>query len=301
MFGAIDVPANATLEQVTHVHRRRSTRSSSRTPEFDHSFQLTLPDRRLRRHAGRSRGSERKRNIFADPGGAHRQARRASPASARRCSCRRRCPSAGLFPVEFVIASTASHEELVALRATSSCEAAKRAGSSRSRRSPTCGSIRRTAEIVLDRDKVASMGLRPCSRSAPTWRRCSAATSSTASTSTAAATRSSRRSSASGGSRPSSSTTSTSRARTASSSRSSAVATLRTGVEPRTLNRFQQLNAVKISGVAPRSLDGGLRVLEDAAREGPAAGLPHRLHRRVAPAAPGGRQVPARDGPRAAC
>ena len=30
-----------------------------------------------------------------------------------------------------------------------------------------------------------------------------------------------------------------------------------TGVEPRTLNRFQQLNAVKISGVAPRSLDGG--------------------------------------------
>ena len=45
----------------------------------------------------------------------------------------------------------------------------------------------------------------------------------------------------------------------------SAIATLRAGVEPRTLNRFQQLNAVKISGVAPRSLDGGLRVLEDAA------------------------------------
>src|SRR5213075_174662 len=34
---------------------------------------------------------------------------------------------------------------------------------------------------------------------------------------------------------------------------------------PRTLNRFQQLNAVKISGLAPRSLEGGLRVLEDAA------------------------------------
>src|SRR6185312_9802864 len=45
----------------------------------------------------------------------------------------------------------------------------------------------------------------------------------------------------------------------------SAVATLRAGVEPRTLNRFQQLNAVKISGLAPRGLDGGLRVLEDAA------------------------------------
>jgi multidrug efflux pump len=45
----------------------------------------------------------------------------------------------------------------------------------------------------------------------------------------------------------------------------SAVATTHAGVEPRTLNRFQQLNAVKISGVAPRSLDGGLKVLEEAA------------------------------------
>jgi multidrug efflux pump len=44
-----------------------------------------------------------------------------------------------------------------------------------------------------------------------------------------------------------------------------AIATLREGVEPRTLNRFQQLNAIKISGVAPRSLDSGLKVLEDAA------------------------------------
>jgi multidrug efflux pump len=45
----------------------------------------------------------------------------------------------------------------------------------------------------------------------------------------------------------------------------SAIATMKPGVEPRTLNRFQQLNAVKISGLAPRGLEGGLRVLEDAA------------------------------------
>ena len=44
-----------------------------------------------------------------------------------------------------------------------------------------------------------------------------------------------------------------------------AVATLRREVEPRTLNRFQQLNAIKLSGVAPRSLDAALRVLEDTA------------------------------------
>ena len=44
-----------------------------------------------------------------------------------------------------------------------------------------------------------------------------------------------------------------------------AVATLRHGVEARSLNRFQQLNAVKLSGVAIRPLDQALRFLEDEA------------------------------------
>ena len=46
----------------------------------------------------------------------------------------------------------------------------------------------------------------------------------------------------------------------------SSIATIRDGVEPRSLNRFQQLNAIKISGVAPRSVDQGLNVFESAAR-----------------------------------
>jgi multidrug efflux pump len=45
----------------------------------------------------------------------------------------------------------------------------------------------------------------------------------------------------------------------------SAIATLKEGVEPRTLNRFNQLNAIKLSGVAPRGVDGGLKVLEASA------------------------------------
>jgi multidrug efflux pump len=36
--------------------------------------------------------------------------------------------------------------------------------------------------------------------------------------------------------------------------------------EPRTLNRFQQLNAVKISGLSPGSLEEGLKVLEASAK-----------------------------------
>ncbi len=45
----------------------------------------------------------------------------------------------------------------------------------------------------------------------------------------------------------------------------STVATLRESVVPRSLNRFQQLNAVKISGVAVRPLDEVLRYMEDEA------------------------------------
>ncbi len=45
----------------------------------------------------------------------------------------------------------------------------------------------------------------------------------------------------------------------------STVATLSESVVPRSLNRFQQLNAVKISGVAVRPLDEALRYLEDEA------------------------------------
>ncbi|HQR29018.1 MAG TPA: efflux RND transporter permease subunit [Anaeromyxobacteraceae bacterium] len=45
----------------------------------------------------------------------------------------------------------------------------------------------------------------------------------------------------------------------------SSIATLRDTVAPRSLNRFQQLNAVKISGVAIRPLDDALRFLEDEA------------------------------------
>jgi multidrug efflux pump len=47
----------------------------------------------------------------------------------------------------------------------------------------------------------------------------------------------------------------------------STVASLRNSVTPRALNRFQQLNAVKLSGVAMRPLDEALRYLEDQAHQ----------------------------------
>jgi multidrug efflux pump len=47
----------------------------------------------------------------------------------------------------------------------------------------------------------------------------------------------------------------------------STIATLEESVEPRSLNRFQQFNAVKMSGVYMGPLDQGLKFLEDAAAE----------------------------------
>jgi multidrug efflux pump len=172
-------------------------------------------------------------------------------------------PSAGTFPVEFVISSTASHEEIVAFAQKLVAEAAK----SGQFAFPPITDVRidqEKSEVVIDRDKVASMGLTMQSVGADL-------------------------SSMLGGNFVNrfdidgrSYKVIPQIERTARLSPDqlgeiyvsgpgnelvplSSIATVHEGVEPRTLNRFQQLNAVKISGVAPRSLDAGLRVLEDAA------------------------------------
>ena len=74
----------------------------------------------------------------------------------------------------------------------------------------------------------------------------------------------------------------------------STFATLRTTTEPRELKRFQQLNAVRIQGVIPPpvSLDKALGYLEGEAKKIAAAGLHHRLRRRVASAPHRGQSLP---------
>ena len=90
------------------------------------------------------------------------------------------------------------------------------------------------------------------------------------------------------------------RARAASSCRSRAIATLQQGVEPRTLNRFQQLNAIKISGVATRRSTGRSRCSRTPRAQilPPGYRVDYTGESRQLRA--GGRQVPAGDGARAA-
>ncbi len=260
MFGAIDVPANATLEQLT-PYTAQVNRIFEQEPEFDHSFQITFPSNGFGGVLVKP-WEERSRSIF--PIQAELSGRLAAVAEIRApVFLPSALPSAGFFPVEFVIAATASHDEILRFAK----QLVQEAANSGQFAFPPVTDVKideATSEIVLDRDKIGSMGL--------TMQQVGGDLSSMlggnfvnrfnidgrsykviaqverADRLTTTQLNDIHITGADGQLMP-----------------LSAVATLRAGVEPRTLNRFQQLNAIKISGVAPRSVDGGLKVLEDAA------------------------------------
>jgi multidrug efflux pump len=260
VFGAVDAPANATLEQLTPytaaVHQQFAS-----IPEFSQSFQITFP-------TGGFGGAlmkpwhERERAIFDIQ--ADLMQRTSGIAGIRApVFLPPALPSAGFFPVEFVLASTASHTELLDYAQKLVDEATK----SGQFAFPPITDVRidqARAEIVIDRDKVATMGL----------------TMQAIADDLAAMLSGNfvNRFTIDGRSykvipeveRRARLTPEQLREMHVTGPRGeliplSSIATIKDGVEPRTLNRFQQLNSIKISGVAPRGLDGGLKVLEEAA------------------------------------
>jgi multidrug efflux pump len=260
VFGAIDVPANATLEQLL-PYTAAINRVFKSTPEFDHSFQLTFPTIGFGGMLVKP-WSERKRTIFeiqpevfgklSSIPGVRAPAFLPPP-----------LPSAGTFPVEFVIASTANHDELIRYAELIVQEAVK----SGQFAFPPIMDVRidqAKAEIVIDRDKVSSMGL--------SMQLVGADLASMLGGNFVNRFNIDGRSykviaqiERAGRLTPEQLANVHITGPGGTVIPLSAVATLVPGVEPRTLNRFQQLNAIKISGLAPRSLEGGLRVLEDAA------------------------------------
>jgi multidrug efflux pump len=260
VFGAIDVPANATLEQVTTYSAQMQDILAS-TPEYEHTFQLTFP-------TGGFAGmivkpwDERDRSIFPIE---HEVNGKLGAITGIRAPVflPPALPSPGFFPVEVIIASTANHDELIRY-AEVLVQAAAESGQFAF---PPITDVRidqAKTEIVIDKDMVASMGLSTQQVGAdlaavmggnfvnrfsidgrsykviPQLERAARLTDEQLDDIHITGPR--------GRLIP-----------------LSAIATLRTGVEPRALNRFQQLNAIKISGVAIQGLDGGLRVLEEAA------------------------------------
>ena len=262
VFGALDVPANASLEQVT-TYSAQVNKIFETTPEFAHSFQITFATAGFGGMLTKS-WEERKRSIF--PIQEEVNAKLGVITGVRApVFLPSALPSAGFFPVEFLIASTAPHEEIIRFADQLQQTAAK----SGMFAFPPVVDVRidqQNADIVIDRDKVASMGLSMQQVGADL----------------AAAV---------GGNfvnrfnidgRAYKVISQIERAGRLNADQLkdiyirgpnnglmplSAVASLHTGVEPRTLNRFQQLNSVKLSGVAIRGLDAGLKVLEDEAKK----------------------------------
>ncbi|HTQ04408.1 MAG TPA: efflux RND transporter permease subunit [Polyangiaceae bacterium] len=260
VFGALDVPANATLEQLVPYTEQVNSIFET-VPEFNQSFQITLPQQGFG-GALMKPWDKRKRNIFEIQAELSQKTTAVTGVRAP-VFLPPALPSAGFFPVEFVIASTAKHEELVKYAQEIVQEATK----SGEFAFPPVMDVRideASAQIKIDRDKVASMGLTMQSvatdlgamlsgnfvnrftidgrsyKVIPEVQRVSRLTPEQLGQIHI--------SGPNGDLIPLSS-----------------VATIQNTVEPRTLNRFQQLNSIKISGVAPRSLDNGLKVLEKAA------------------------------------
>jgi multidrug efflux pump len=260
VFGALDVPANATLEQLDpYVTQVEKTFESE--PEFEQSFQLTFPSSGFGGMLAKP-WDERKRSIF--PIQVELNQKLSKIAGVRSAAfLPAALPNPGTFPVEFVIASTAPHEELVRY-ARQLADAAVQSGLFAFPPIVDVKIDEEKTDIVLDRDKISSMGL--------TLQQVGTDLSSMV-----------------GGNfvnrfnidgRAYKVIAQIERAGRLTADQLekiyvsgpggqlmplSAVATMRKGVEPRSLNRFQQLNAVKISGLAPRGLEGGLRLLEDTA------------------------------------
>jgi multidrug efflux pump len=261
VFGALDVPANASLEQM-QIYAAQVNKIFQTEPEYANAFQITFATAGFGGMLTKS-WEERKRSIFPIQ---EELSRKLGVITGVRAPAflPSALPSAGFFPVEFLIASTAPHEEIIRF-ADQLQQAAAKSGMFAF---PPVVDVRidqQNADIVIDRDKVASMGLSMQSVGADL-------------------------ASALGGNfvnrfnidgRAYKVIPQIERHGRLNTEQLkdiyiggpngqlmplSTVATVRTGLEPRTLNRFQQLNAVKLSGVAVRGLDNGLKVLEDEAK-----------------------------------
>jgi multidrug efflux pump len=260
VFGAIETPANASLEQVS-TYTAQVDRIYRSVPEAEQTFQVTFPSSGFGGVLA-TPWTKRSRTIFAIQRELNRKL--AGIAGVRAPAfLPSALPNPGLLPVEFVVASTADYDDL--LRFTDQLvKAAVDSGQFAFPPSVDVKIDQEKADIVVDRDQVAAMG--------QTMQQLGADLSAIlggnyvnrfdfAGRSYKVIPQIERMARL----------TPDQLARIWVSGPAGtlvplgAIARIRAGVEPRSLNRMQQLNAVKISGVPTRSVDQALRVLEDTA------------------------------------
>ena len=262
IFGIVDAAANSTLDQ-TALYSAAANKIFLDIPETDFTFQLIRPSSGFGGMVTRT-WDKRKRTVFEIlPELQHKLA--AIPGIRMFPVLRPSLPGGGQFPVEFILASTADTDQILAFAQQLQLKA-MRSGMFAFPPIIDVKVDQPQSEFIINRDKVADLGLnlqqvgadigamvggnfvnrfdiagrsykvipqiQRLDRLNPEQLRDIYVTGP-------------------GGRLVPLST----------------IATLKNTTVPRSLNRFQQLNAVKISGVAVRPLDEALRYLEDEAAQ----------------------------------
>ena len=260
IFGIVNTPSNSTLDQVAQS-TREVNRELMTIPETRFTFQITFPSGGFWGD-GLKPWKERKRSA-AQILGEVQQKVAAIPGIQTFPILPPALPGGGNFPVEFVIASTADTAEILGF-ARQLQEKAARSGMFAFPPLIDVKVDQPESEVVIDREKVAQLGLNL----------------QTVGQDLSAAVGGNFVNRFSVDGRSYKVIPQVARADRLNPEQLkeiyvtgpngqlvalSSIATIKDSVAPRSLNRFQQLNAVKISGVAIRPLDESLRFLEDEA------------------------------------
>ena len=260
IFGILDASANSTLDQ-NRIFSAEANRVFHGEPETDFTFQITFPNSGFGGMVVKP-WDERKRDIFQILPGVQQKLQKI-PGIRIFPTTPPALPGGGDFPVEFVLASTAETREILEFAQQLQLKAMQ----SGMFAFPPLIDVKvdqPQSEFVIDRDKVASLGLNlgeiagdlggmvggnfvnrfdisgRSYKVIPQIRRIDRLNPEQLNDVHVTGPN--------GKLIP-----------------LSTIATVRDSVVPRSLNRFQQLNAVKISGVAVRPLDEALRFMEDEA------------------------------------
>ena len=261
VFGILDGPANATLEQTLH-YANRADEIFLETEETDYTFQITFANSGFGGLVTRP-WEDRERSVFDIQGSIQGQLA-AIPGIQFTPILPPALPGGGNFPVELVLSSTADPEVILDVAQQLQLKAMN---SGKFAFPPIIDTKidQPESEIIIDREKVADLGLTLAQVSAdmgimlggnfvnrfnldgrsykviPQVKRNNRLTTDQLQDIYITG--------------PNNQLIPL-----------SAVATVETSAVPRSLNRLQQLNSVKLSGVAITSLDDALSYLEDEAR-----------------------------------
>jgi multidrug efflux pump len=260
-LGIVTAPADATIEQTT-FYTDEVNRKLLAVPETDRTFQITFPDNGISGMVLKPWG-KRKRTVF-DIQPQVQLAVNTIPGIRTFFVTPPALPGGGDFPVEFIISSTTEPDEILKF-AQKIQEKAAKSGIFAFPPEIDTKVDQPEVELELDRDKVASMGLDMQSVGAdlaalvggnyvnrfnfggrsykviPQMKRAERLTADQLKNTYV-------------------------KGPNGQLIQVSTFAKLNKRTTPRALNRFQQLNAVKLSGVAIQPLDKALKFLEDEAK-----------------------------------